>query len=214
MGVIRATIGGRPAAANNEVITRLGSVHGDAYQMGHGDQFWAVLEKPDLAADEGFILVDLSNTADFPHTEMGKIRLYSAFVDVERGEDAASGEYLVYLGVITEVDATDGSTKWIAAMHEETDDEATDNRAKWFYRYAWPEGLDLEISGGVPVMGVSNAGHTDNVTWQTDVNLDSPIGDAASPSGVGDLVLFVDETGGTGSLSICVTVCYITEAVG
>jgi len=213
MAIIRTTIGGLPAWADNEPITQRGNLYGDAYQMGHGDQFWAVLEKPDLAASEGFILVDLSNTADFPHTETGKIRVYSVYVDIERGEAAASGEFLIDLGVITRVDATNGDTKWVAVMHEETDDEATDNRAKWFYRYEWAEGLDLEISGGAPVMGVSNIGHTNDVTWQTDVNLDSPIGDTVSPPGVGDLVLYVSETGGTGTLSVCVTVYYITEAV-
>jgi hypothetical protein len=115
--------------------------------------------------------------------------------------------------VILEVDATDGSTSWILALHEEVDDEATDNVAKRHYVYKWDEGLDLEISGGALVWGVSNVGDTNDVTWQTDVSLDSPAGDATSPSGVGDLCMFVDETGGTGSMSICVTVQYITEGV-
>jgi hypothetical protein len=150
---------------------------------------------------------------NFPHTETGKIRLYRLDVDIERGETAASGEYIVYIGVILEVDATDGSTSWILALHEEVDDESTDNVAKRHYVYKWDEGLDLEISGGALVWGVSNVGDTNDVTWQTDVSLDSPAGDAASPSGVGDLCMFVDETGGTGSMSICVTVQYITEGV-
>lgn len=212
MPVVKTANGSQSQEAINTLIPQRSNRYGDAFVMGHGDQFWAVLEKSDLAADEGFVLVDLSDTVNFPHTETGKVRVYSIHVDIERGETAASGEYIVYIGVITEVDATDGSTKWIAVMHEETDHQATDDAAKSFYIWQWPEGLDLEISGGAPVMGVSNVGHSANVIWQTDVALDSPIGDASNAPGAGDLVMFVDETGGTGTISLSVTVHYITEA--
>ncbi len=211
MGVMKTADGTQSQEAVNELIPERGSRYGDAYRMGHGDTFWAMLEEPDLAADQGFVLVDLSDIANFPHTETGKIRLYRLDVDIERGENAASGEFIVYIGVITEVDATDGSTSWILAMHEETDAESTDDAARSFRSYKWDEGLDLEISGGALVWGISNVGHTANGTWQTDVALDSPAGAAASAPGAGDLVMFVDETGGTGSISICVTVQYITE---
>jgi hypothetical protein len=97
-------------------------------------------------------------------------------------------------------------------MHEETQPDATNSTSRAFRTYHWNEGLDLEISGGVPVWGVSNVGHSGDATWQTDTALDSPIGDASSAPGAGDLVMFVDETGSTGSLSICVTVQYTTEA--
>ena len=213
MGVVRTADGSQSQEAANDLIAQRGSRYGDGYAMGHGDTFWAVLEKPDLAATEGFVLVDLSDSVNFPHTETGKIRLYRLDVDIERGENAASGEFIVYIGVITEVDATDGSTKWIAVLHEETDAESTDNVARMFRSYKWDEGLDLEISAGVPVWGISNVGDSGSVTWQTDVALDSPVGDASSAPGAGDLVMLVSETGGTGSLSISVTVQYITEKV-
>lgn len=213
MPVVMTTNGDHSQSADDTLVPQRANRYADAYVMGHGDTFWATLEKPDLAADEGFVLVDLSDNVNFPHTETGKIRLYRLDVDIERGENAASGEYIVYIGVITEVDATDGSTNWILVMHEETDAESTDDVARSFRSYKWDEGLDLEISGGALVMGVSNVGHSGDATWQTDVTLDSPIGDTSNAPGAGDLVMYVDETGGTGSISICVTVQYITEGV-
>jgi hypothetical protein len=210
MGLIETADGTQSKQPVNEWVMPRGSRYGDPYVMGHGDTFWATLIQPDLAATERFILVDLSDTANFPHTETGKIRLYRLDVDIERGENAVSGEYIVYIGVVLEVDATDGSTKWILAMHEETDEESTDDVSRTFRSYKWDEGLDLEISAGALVWGISSSGDTDNVGWQTDVALDSPAGAANFP-GAGDLVMLVEETGGTGSLSICVTVQYITE---
>lgn len=212
MPVVITSDGSRAQDAIDTLVPAAANTYRDVYVMGHGDTVWAALEKPDLAATERFVLVDLSDTVNFPHSETGRIRVYKISVDIERGENAANGEYIVYIGVVIEVDATDGSTKWSVVMHEEVDDQATDGVAKRHYEFGWNEGLDLEVSGGALVRGVSNAGDTDNVGWQTDVALDSPAGDAASAPGAGDLVMLVEETGGTGSISICVTVQYITEA--
>lgn len=212
MPVVKTADGSMSQEAVDTLIPQISSRYGDAYSMGHGDLFGAVLEKPDLAADEGFVLVDLSDTANFPHTETGKIRVYEIDVNIERGEAAVSGEYIVYIGVITEVDATNGSTKWFIVLHEETDAESTDDAARSHYHFEWREGFDLEIASDAPVWFVSNVGHSGDTTWQTDVDLDSPIGDTSNAPGAGDLVMYVDETGGTGSISICVTVAYLTEA--
>jgi hypothetical protein len=213
MAVVKTTDGSASQEAVNELIPQRSNRYGDAYVQGHADSFIAVLEKPDLATDEGFILIDLSDTVNFPHSETGKIRVYTIDINLERGEAAASGEYLVYIGTIIEVDATDGSTNWLLVLHEEVDDEATDNIASRHFRYHWDGGVDLEVVSGAMVNLISNVGDSGQTTWQTDVSLDSPVGDASSPSGVGDLCMWVDESGGTGSLSICVTVEYITEAV-
>jgi hypothetical protein len=213
MANVQTTDGSTSEQGLNELIPQRSNRYGDGYVQGHGATFVAVLEKPDLTADEGFILIDLSDTTNFPHSETGKIRVYTIDINIERGESAASGEYLVYIGTIIEVDATDGSTTWLLVLHEEIDDQATDGVAARHFRYHWPGGVDLEVSSGAMVNLISNVGDANDVTWQTDVSLDSPVGDASSPSGTGDLCMFVDESGGTGSLSICVTVEYITEAV-
>lgn len=210
MTTVKTSDGSASQEVVNELIARRGNRWGDAYVMGHGDTFAAMLEEAALAADQGMILVDLSDTVNFPHTETGKIRLYRLDINIER---KTTGQFIIYIGVIIEVDATNGSTKWLLVLHEETDDNATDDTAARHFSYHWPKGLDLEVSAGAMVNLISNVGDTDDVVWQTDVNLDSPAGAAASPSGTGDLVMFVDETADGGTLSICVTAEYITEAV-
>lgn len=186
-----------------------GNANADAYVQGRGDTDFVVFRKADLAASEAFVLIDLSDSANFPHTETGRIRLYSLAVTTEIQSD---GQYIVYFGVVTEVDATDGSTKWIAALDLETVINPTDSTDRRNVLYHWPNGLDLEISGGALVKGLSNSGDSADADWQTDVALDSPLGDGLSAPGAGDLVMLVSETGGTGTLSITVTAEYITEA--
>jgi len=194
---------------DNDLIAQEGSAQGDAYVMGHGDVDVVALVKLALDADKAAVLVDLSDTTNFPHSLTGKLRVYGIQVNTEVKAD---GAFILYLGVVTEVDGTDGSTKWIAALLLETVDNPTDSTGARAFSLRWPNGLDLEVSGGAPVKFLSNAGHTDNVAWQTDTDLDSPYGDAASPPGAGDLVAYLDETGGTGTCSFSITVEYIAEA--
>lgn len=194
---------------SDNYVAQEGNANGDAFVMGHGNTVVATLVKEDLAADEGFILVDLSDTTNFPHSETGKIRIYT--IDIEY-EVKADGQFILYVGTIIEVDATDGSTKWLFAVDAETVSNPTDSTDRRHIRYHWPGGIDLEVSAGAMVNLISNVGDTNDVTWQTDVNLDSPVGDTSSPSGAGDLVAFLDETGGTGTFDFSITVEYITEA--
>jgi hypothetical protein len=183
-----------------------GNENGDQYVMQHGDVFSVNILKIDLAADEGFVVIDLSDVANFPHTLTGKIRLYelSGFLEIE-----STGQYIVYFGVIFEVDATNGSTTWIAAVPAAHGGEATDRIE---FKFVWEGGIDLEVSGGALVNVVGNSGHSGDVTWQTDVSLDSPVGDTSNAPGAGDLVMYVDEIGGTGTVTVFVKADYITEA--
>lgn len=187
-----------------------GNAQADGYIQGHGDTKVVVLSKAALSADEGFVLIDLSDAVTFPHTETGKIRLYSIKLVTERQTD---GAYIVYIGVITEIDATDGSTAWLLAIYLETVDNPTDSTDRRAFIFDWPNGLDLEVSAGVLVNMLSNVGHAGDATWQTDTPLDSPAGDTTQSPGAGDLVMYVDETGGAGTISLTATVEYITEAV-
>jgi hypothetical protein len=208
MGVMKTADGTQSQEAVNELVPVRGSRYGDQYSMGHGDTVVATLISENIAADQGFILVDLTDTANFPHTETGKIRLYSLTIDVQTD---TSGDFIIYIGTIIEVDATDGSTTWLLGLLCQWDDNPTDGTAHRQYFFNWEKGLDLEVSGGAMVNVISNAGDAADVVWQTDVNLDSPVGAASSPSGTGDLCMFADRT--AGNLDISVTVEYITEGV-
>jgi len=161
----------------------------------------AVLAKAALAADEAFVLVDLSDATNFKHTETGLIKVFSITIS---GEKTNAGSHILYLGVITEVDATDGTAVWFGYL--ETAVQATD---RFFHQWMFPTGLSLEVNAGVLSALVSNASKADT-TWQTDVLLDSPAGDTTSPPGAGDLVAWLDRT--AGSISFYITVEYTTEA--
>jgi len=192
---------------NNDVLH--GSTGADGYVMGHGVTKVAVLREEDIAAAEAFVLVDLSDTTNFPHTETGRIRVYSLSITAEKAGD---GQFVLLIGVITEVDATDGSTKWFLVVDDEMVLNPTDSTDRIIVQFSWPNGLDLEVSAGAALNLISNDGHTGSVIWQTDVNLDSPVGATSSPPGAGDLVLYVEEPGGTGTISFTITVEYTTEA--
>ena len=195
---------------DNDLIAWEGNANGDGYVMGHGDTFVATLIKTtSLTADEGFVLVDLSDTTNFPHTETGKIRLYGLEINTTIDTD---GRFILYIGVITEVDDTNGSTNWLLALILEAVDNPTDSSDRRTFHFRWPNGLDLEVSGGAMVNLISNVGHSGDTTWQTDTDLDSPAGDTTSPPGAGDLVAYLDETTDGGGLKFSMTVEYVTEA--
>ena len=210
MGTMKTANGSQPEQANNATIEQRGNRFGDTFAMGHGNIKQATLIKLALAATEAFVLVDLSDVANFPHSETGKIRLYGLTADLQT---EATGVYIVYVGTIIEVDADNGSTDWLLALLVQTDDNPTDDDGHRQYRISWPEGVDLEVEGGAMVNTISNDGHSGNAAWQTDVALDSPRGDGLSAPGPGDLVMYVEETGGTGTISLSVTADYISEAV-
>lgn len=188
-----------------------GNANADAYVQGRGNTKFASLVKADLAADEGFVIIDLSDTTQFPHTETGRIRLYSLKVN---GEKASDGQYIVYFGVITELDADNGSTKWFLGLNLEAVNNPTDSTDRFSFEFEWPYGLDLEVDSDndKPYNFVSNAGHSGDTTWQNDTALDSSVADTDAIPNDGDLVMFVDETGGSGTISISVLAEYITEA--
>lgn len=192
---------------NNSEVQH-GNENADAYTMLHGDTKIAVLRKADLAAEERFVLVDLSDSAQFPHTETGKIHLYAITLEAEKKAD---GRFIIYFGVVIEVDTTDGSTKWFAIVDLEHDQNPTDATDRLLYKFAWDGGIDLEVDTGALVNVVSNTGDVDETGWDTDVALDSPIGDTSNAPGVGDLVMLLEEPSGTGTVSVTVTVEYITE---
>lgn len=187
-----------------------GNAQADGYIMGHGDTKVVVLRMIDLAATEAFVLIDLSDAATFPHTETGKIRLYSIKLTTEK---LADGQYLLYIGVITEVDADNGSASWLLGIDMETVDNPTDSTDRRAFYFDWPNGIDLEVSAGVLVNVLTNATLPGDAAWQTDTALDSPAGTTSSPPGVGDLVMYVEEAAGAGTISFTCTVEYITEAV-
>lgn len=194
---------------SGDLVAQRGSPFGDAYTMGHGDHKAVTLHKAGLTVDEAFNLIDLSDTTNFPHTETGKIRLYALDILIEK--TAADSTCVLYIGMITEVDATNGTAEWLWVISAMTALDGTDSTDYRHYRFVYPDGLDLEVDSANDKMAnaLTNSSLSDT-TWQTDVDLDSPAGDTTSPPGDGDLVMWFDVTAGT--ITITVTAAYVTEA--
>jgi len=116
--------------------------------------------------------------------------------------------YDVWVGVVEEADATDGSVMWLHVFHLEAVGNATDSTDRFAQQLEF--NLDLQVSGGVPVNLLGNQKQDSNVNWQTDVNMTSPKGAASSPAGAGDLVVWVEKVSGTGTIDFVISVDYNT----
>ena len=176
-----------------------------------------VLGADDTAADTGCVLVDLSDSTNFPHSDTNAIHLLSLDLHAEKASD---GVFEIHVGVITEVDDENGSAEWVHTFHLEANGNATDSTDRFVdgldftLNGACPDGLNLAIvSGATPYVinyGRTQAGSTN---WQTDVGLLSPAGAAAGATGkpgAGDLVMLIDETSDAGTISWTVTGRYFT----
>jgi hypothetical protein len=186
-----------------------GNANGDQYVMGRGDALVAMVRDTAVVADEGYMIVDLSDTTNFPHTNTTNVRLYGLDISLELDSDG-TGTGVLYIGVVTEVDATDGSVDWFLVYDLETFQQSTDEVTRLVDHPRWPGGLDLTVSAGVTTKLLTATTDSGQVTWQTDVTLDSPYS-SGSAAGAGDLVAFWDETADGASVDFAITAIYTTE---
>lgn len=162
-----------------------------------------------VAADTAYVLVDLSDSTNFPHTETNWINVLGLMASVETQTD---GDYDLWIGVISEVDATNGTAEWFDVLHCEALQNATDDQGHFdFVRDytlggAAPDGINCRVVSGATPYLATNQTQAGNTNWQTDTGLASPVGAAGGATGkpgAGDIVLWVEEvTGGTCDFSI------------
>lgn len=162
---------------------------------GNFDVEVAHLDAEDVAATTGFMLVDLSDTTNWPHTNTGHIDLLFIIITTDptttfRGD--------IQLGFLSNVDATNGDFHEILEFHMEKKPEPQILP----FNYG-ASGIALESDH---VFGPIDANDT---TWQTDVDLQGPDGNVSYPSGNGDLVMKITRT--AGDISVSITVGYKTS---
>jgi len=154
------------------------------------------LDAEDVVATTGFMLVDLSDTTNWPHTDTGHIDILFIVLTTDP-TTTFSGD--LQLGFLTNVDATNGDFNEIFELHMEKKPE--------------PQLVSIQYgSFGIALetdhfFGPITANDT---TWQTDVNLQGPDGNTSFPSGAGDMVMLVTRT--AGDISVSITVGYRTIA--
>ncbi len=153
------------------------------------------LDAEDIATTTGFMLVDLSDTTNWPHTATGHIDLLF-FAMTTDPSATFSGD--VQVGFLSSVDATDGDLNEVFELHMEKKPDPKIVTIQYFF------GIALEAAH---FFGPITANDT---TWQTDVNLQGPSGASSFPSGNGDLVMLVTRT--ASDISVSITVGYRTIA--
>ncbi len=177
--------------------------------------FYASLGAEAIAASTPYVLIDLSDVTTFPNpgtmgNETQHIDLLSLSIDAETH---STGVYDVWVGVVYENDATNGSVKFFHVWHLETDTNATDSTTRFAGQTDYtgggsnPEGLNCRIISDAPVYFVTNQEQAGSTDWQNDVTIASSTGTAVA-SGVGDIVVWVEEVSGTGNIDFNITALY------
>ena len=167
---------------------------------GRQGSFHVHICKTGIVADTGLMVIDLSDTTNWPHTNTDRISLFRVSISI-----AASKLFdgSVSIGWLSDVDATDGDFNAIhcwevvfAGTNEPRDiDQVID------YQHI---NYDVHIDKW---FGPTSA---NNVLFQTDVDLYGPDGNTSYPSGNGDLVLYIQRT--AGEIDVSLSVDYDTHA--
>ena len=171
----------------------------------------AYLHVDSISASANYVLVDLSDTTNFPHSETANLFLKKLILDTETIDD---GEYNLYVGVITENDSEDGSVSWLHTFHLTTSEEGADGTRRIaetvdFCPGGDPRGISLIVSGDALSSIVTNKTQADSPFWKNDTSRTSPAG--SSIPGVGDLVVFLEEIS-AGAIEFGLSALYSTEA--
>lgn len=157
---------------------------------GDEENFVVHLDANNISSTEGFMLIDLSDTTNWPHTDTGHIDIIWITLNINPGSSFAGD---VQLGFLTNVDGTNGDFNIIKTWHLER--QAAEIA----------KGLDYSWSH-IPLTTEMWFGPTtaNDATWQTDTNLQGPDGNSSYPSGNGDLVMKITLTAGAVDVGISI----------
>lgn len=162
----------------------------------YGQAFHVMLDLEGIAADTDYVLIDLSDTTNYPHDVATAIILKRIHIDLET---ESSGVYDILVGVVKENDATDGSVAWVARFQLESGDPD-----RLSFNLEWPSGLNCKIASDAPVYFLTGANEDDNVKWKNDATFISPLDDDGDEQvcAAGDIVLRIEEVSGTGTVDL------------
>ena len=154
------------------------------------------LDAEDVDATTGYMLVDLSDTTNWPHTNTGHIDVLFVLLTIDPSS-TFSGD--IQLGFLTNVDGTNGDFNEFFEIHME---KKPDPQFISIQYGAFGTSLETDHLFG-PI-------DANNAIWQTDVDLQGPSGATSFPSGNGDMVMQV--TRSASDVSVSITVGYRTIA--
>ena len=174
----------------------------------------AILQIEAVAASTGYVLVDLSDTTNYPHDNTTAIEVLGIQASVETHGD---GIFDLWIGCISEVDADNGSADWFEVLHCQNRDNASDDSGHYDFVRDYtlggvnPKGIYTLMVSETHPHYITNITQDGNSTWQTDTGLASPAGAAAGATGkpgAGDIVMWAEEVTNGGTLDFCIKVFY------
>ena len=153
------------------------------------------LDTQGVAAQEAFMLIDLSDTTNWAHTLTGHINIEYLILEVDP-DTSYLGE--VKIGFLTNVDAANGDFNQILDVDLAKKSDLIVETINF-----GSHGFDCEANQHFgPILANSTL-------FQTDVDLEGPDGATSYPSGNGDLAMIIERS--AGSVDVSLTIGY--EAV-
>jgi len=137
-----------------------------------------------INAKTGFVLIDLSDATNYPHTNTGEIHVDWVSITIH-GDSTSTGD--IHVGFISAIDADKATMHSIASLQISKLESITS-----IHRLFAPSAIRCKL--GAHLAG-GTALHTDDTTFQNDTALTGTFG-TPNPA-VGDLVLLIDRTAGT-----------------
>lgn len=178
--------------------------HADIVKSSNEEPFSLRYSTTGISASTSTILVDLSNTTNFPHKNTGGINLVALRLAISK---VAASSGTVQIGVLYRVNASTGDVQWIysydlskSAAGTEIVDQLELNG--FFKR------LRVDGNGNFPYF-IGNDSSIGSTTFQTDVPLLTPYGTYVSPSR-GDIVMSFTASG-VNPVNITVDLLYNSE---
>lgn len=153
--------------------------------------------KSDIAATSWAVLIDLSDTVNWPHEPGNGIDISYMSLQVDKPTNAL-GRFQI--GVVTRVSATNGDVSVFRGIIFDKDDGA--GRIDRTENFA-PSQIRCEVIGGLTPSLLTSSRLLNDAGIQSDVALDSPIGAATVIPAVGDIVIrFLHTSGGAWNAAV------------
>jgi len=153
--------------------------------------FHVNLSVSNAAGTVGYMLVDLSDTTNWPHTDTAHIILQQVIVNTNTNTSFVGD---LSFGFLSNVDASNGDYHQIGFLHGERNSNVGQG-AFDFSNFGF--GLETDEWFGPTT--------SNDTTWQTDVNLIGPDGGTSYPAGNGDFVMKLVSSAGAADISVTVT---------
>jgi len=164
----------------------------DVVQHAHPNNGGIHFHVTNINATQDFILIDISDTTNYPHVDTDYIHLESFLIGVDSD---TNGDYEIEVGFLDNVDGTNGDFHGVYTLSGTKKAGNTQSQVFDGYPNAPRCNTDSFLSSDKSL---------NDTAFQTDVNLASTLDPSTidTPSGDGDLVVRVTRNAGTFNLSI------------